>query len=229
MLTDISERPIDLDLTSSGGAGRTLGARNAYAIVKRGVDLVGAGLGIAVLAVPGTILSAFIARSTHGSPLYTQTRIGRGGKPFRIWKFRTMVSDSDDVEKYLNEAQLDEWRRERKVRNDPRITRLGAVLRKKSIDEFPNLINVFLGHMSLVGPRPIVEDELHWYGDRKSELLAVRPGMTGLWQVTKRNDADYQSGKRQQIELCYVRNISLFVDAGILIRTIGAFRRGTGV
>ena len=130
-----------------------------------------------------------------------------------------MVADSDDVEKHLDPKQLERWRRERKVDDDPRVTKVGRFLRRTSLDELPQFLNVLAGQMSVVGPRPIVEEELAAYGDAAGELLSVKPGITGWWQVQARNDATYGDGSRQELELYYVRNASLAIDAKVFLRT----------
>jgi lipopolysaccharide/colanic/teichoic acid biosynthesis glycosyltransferase len=200
----------------------------SYRAIKRTFDILMSLLVIVIGLIPGLILSAVIVCETKSSPIYTQERIGKGGKPFRIYKFRTMVGDSDDVEKYLNERQLEQWHRERKVDDDPRITKLGRVLRATSLDETANFLNVFLGHMSIVGPRAIVQEELEQFGDDMDLLLSVPCGITGWWQVTDRNAATFESGRRQELELYYVRNASLALDLKIIARTFGAMLDRTG-
>lgn len=184
---------------------------------------------IVVGFIPGIVLCAFIAADTKGSPIYTQERVGRKGRPFKILKFRTMVADSDSVEKYFTPQQLEVWRRERKVEDDPRITPLGRRLRAMSIDEFPQFVNVLLGQISVIGPRAITFDELEHFGPDKELLLSVAPGITGLWQIGDRNAATFDNGTRQTIELDYVRRASLRTDLAIFIGTFGAmFTRRTG-
>lgn len=202
--------------------------RMSYRVLKRTCDVIVSGTVILVGALPSIVLCVLIRWSTGGSPIYSQTRMGLYGRPFRIYKFRTMVADSDDVKKYFTTEQYVLWKRERKVDNDPRITRLGRILRSTSVDEFPNFINVFLGQMSTVGPRAIAEDELKWYGRRAPELLSVTPGITGWWQVTDRNDAMYETGARQHRELFYVSNASLAMDVRVIFMTIGAMFSRTG-
>lgn len=199
-----------------------------YKAVKRVFDLLVSTLVMVVGAVPGLLLAFFIWRSTGGSPIYSQIRVGQYGKRFRIYKFRTMVADSDNVEKYFTAEQLEVWNRERKVNDDPRITRLGRFLRATSVDELPNFINVFLGQMSTVGPRAIAEAEFQWYGRRAPELVAVTPGITGWWQVTDRNDAMYETGARQHRELFYVSSASVMMDIKILLMTFKAMSTRTG-
>ena len=197
---------------------RTLG----YRVLKRAFDIAFSGCVIAVGAIPCAVLSAAIAADTKGSPIYAQTRVGRYGRPFSIYKFRTMVADADNVEKYLSPEQLCQWQIERKGDNDPRITPLGRVLRTTSIDELPQFLNVLLGQMSIIGPRPISYDELAHFGKDATLLCSVPGGITGLWQASRRNDATFESGERQEIELSYVRDASLRLDAHCFFGTFGA-------
>ena len=194
----------------------------AYRACKRVFDVAFSACVVAVGFVPGLILSAFIAKDTGGSPIYAQERVGMGGKTFRIYKFRTMVADSDNLEKYLGAEQIAQWNRERKVDDDPRITPLGHKLRSTSIDEMPNFINVLKGDMSVIGPRAISHEELVWFGDDVETVLSVPAGITGLWQVTQRNDATFESGERQRIELEYARNAGFAMDARCFVGTFGA-------
>lgn len=193
-----------------------------YRFIKRFFDIVFSLCVIIVGFLPGLLLSIAIAIDTKGTPIYSQVRVGRGGKLFRIYKFRTMVADSDDVEKHLNAQQLAQWRRERKVDNDPRITPLGRKLRRTSLDEMPNFINVFKGDMSVIGPRAITYDELQEYGSNASFLLSVPQGVTGAWQAGARNGATFESGDRQRIELGYAFHASVREDARVFLATFGA-------
>lgn len=200
-----------------------------YRFIKRLFDIVFSLCVIAVGLIPGVILSIFIVFDTKGTPIYSQERAGRNGKPFKIYKFRTMVSDSDDVEKYFTPAQLEIWKRERKVENDPRITRLGRTLRVLSLDEFPQFINVLFSQMSIIGPRAITFSELEQFGKDKDLLLSVPPGITGMWQIGGRNAATFENGMRQSIELDYARHASLKTDAKVFFGTfITMFVKRTG-
>ncbi len=199
-----------------------------YRFLKRLFDFVFSTCVIVVGLIPGLILSVLIMIDTKGSPIYSQVRVGRNGKPFRIYKFRSMVSDSDDVEKYFTPEQLETWKRERKVDNDPRITRFGNIIRKTSIDEFPQFINVWLGQISVIGCRVITFDELEWFGEDKDLLLSVAPGITGLWQTGPRNLATFESGMRQKLELSYATNASLSLDMKIFFRTFRVMVERTG-
>lgn len=193
-----------------------------YRFFKRAFDIVFSCVICAVGLIPGALLAAAIAVDTKGSPIYSQERVKRGGKSFRIYKFRSMVADADDVEKYLDAEQLRQWEAERKVDDDPRITRLGSFIRKTSIDEVPQFFNVLIGDISIIGPRPVTYRELEWFGDDAAELLSVPAGITGLWQASERNGATFESGRRQAIELDYVRHAGVKMDLGCFFGTFNA-------
>lgn len=203
-------------------------AKLAYRIVKRAFNVVFSLVAIAVLLVPGLVLCLVIALETKGSPIYVHERVGYHGRRLGVLKFRTMVADADNLEKYLNDWELAQFRREHKLDHDPRVTRLGAFLRKSSVDEFPQFLNVLVGQMNVVGPRPVTREELAWFGDNVDELLSCHPGITGLWQTLERNDATYQTGVRQEMELTYVRKRCIKMDLSILVRTFGVMVRKTG-
>ena len=200
-------------------------AKLAYRIVKRAFNVV---FSLVVLLVPGLVLCLAIALETKGSPIYVHERVGYHGRRLGVLKFRTMVADADNLEKYLNDWELAQFRREHKLDHDPRVTRLGAFLRKSSVDEFPQFLNVLIGQMNVVGPRPVTREELAWFGDDVGELLSCHPGITGLWQTLERNDATYQTGVRQEMELTYVRKRCIKMDLSILARTFGVMVRKTG-
>lgn len=206
----------------------TQSANLGYRFMKRTFDIAFSSAVVVIGFVPGAILAVAVAKDTGGNPIYSQERVGKSGKPFKILKFRSMVADADDVEKHLNPVQLEQWLRERKVDDDPRITKLGHFLRKTSVDEFPQFINVFLGQMSVIGPRAITKDELHFFGSQQSVLLSIRPGITGLWQTGPRNDYTFESGKRQELELTYVREASLALDFKLFFKTFASMVGGTG-
>lgn len=185
-----------------------------------------------VLAIPMACVCAAICAESTGCPVYTQERVGRGGRVIRVLKLRSMVPDAGDVQKYLTPEQLRQWEVERKVNDDPRITKVGRFIRKCSIDEVPQFLNVLKGDLSVIGPRPITRDELeqHFSDEEKAELLSVTPGITGLWQATDRNAATFESGLRQKIELHYVRYRCFRMDWKCFTGTFGAMfgKRRTG-
>ena len=193
-----------------------------YRVAKRAFDIAFSAVVIVVGFIPCAVLSVAIAADTKGSPIYTQERVGRLGRPFRIYKFRSMVVDADDVQKYLAPAQLVQWERERKVDDDPRITRLGRILRRTSLDELPQFLNVLGGQLSVIGPRAITKAELVHYGADAPLLLSVPQGITGAWQAGPRNEATFENGERQEIELGYARHASLGEDIRVFGSTFGA-------
>ena len=190
---------------------------------KRCIDLVVALLLIAIIS-PILLLLWIAVRADGGPAVFRHERIGKGGRAFPCLKFRSMTIRSEEVlDRHLasDPAAREEWERSRKLRADPRVTRIGRILRKYSLDELPQLVNVLRGDMSLVGPRPVVQSELDlFYGaEGLACYLSVRPGLTGLWQVTGRSNTDYQ--RRVELDTHYVRNVSATSDALILIRTVG--------
>lgn len=204
------------------------GAQLIRAATKRAADILGALLLIIVLAPVLAILAVAVAGS-RGPILYSQKRVGRNGTEFRCYKFRSMVCDAEAVLRELlakDPQARAEWAQDYKLKNDPRITRVGAFLRKTSLDELPQLFNVLKGDMSLVGPRPVVRDEIGRYGKAAALYLSVRPGMTGLWQVSGRNDIRYR--RRVAMDTYYVRSWSLWLDIAILLMTVRVvlMRRG---
>jgi Undecaprenyl-phosphate galactose phosphotransferase WbaP len=203
-------------------------ARPANRGLKRAFDLLAASAALLVLGALMVVIALLVCRD-GGTALYAHSRIGQHGRRFRCLKFRTMVSDADRVlEAHLatSAEAAEEWARDRKLRDDPRLTPLGRFLRKNSIDELPQLINVVKGEMSLVGPRPIVESEQAFYGDDLDYYLQVRPGITGLWQVSGRNNVRY--ARRVALDGWYVRNWSLWHDVAILCGTVPAVLRREG-
>jgi lipopolysaccharide/colanic/teichoic acid biosynthesis glycosyltransferase len=197
---------------------------------KRAIDLIGSVSGLVVLSPLLLFLALAIVVDSGRPVLFHQTRLGRGLREFRVWKFRTMKLDatSDMHRAYIEKlvtGQADEDSL-KKLTEDPRVTRMGGFLRRTSLDELPQLVNVLVGHMSLVGPRPALEYELEHYADRHYERFAVRPGMTGLWQVSGRSDLSWEESVR--LDLRYVENWSLMLDLQILWKTWSAVARGSG-
>jgi lipopolysaccharide/colanic/teichoic acid biosynthesis glycosyltransferase len=196
--------------------------------VKRTVDLVGTTL-IAIALSPVLFTVSLILWIQGGSLIYRHRRVGRGGVIFECLKFRTMVPNADQALRELLETRPElkrEWLRDHKLRNDPRVTVVGRFLRRTSLDELPQLWNVVRGEMSLVGPRPIVREELLRYGRNVRDYLAAKPGVTGLWQVMGRNDTDYR--RRVVLDTYYVRNHNLMLDIYILFKTTGVVLGGAG-
>ncbi len=191
-------------------------------VVKRTGDIV---FSLAVLGLGSPLflmLAALVKVSSPGPVFYVQRRIGRGFRDFGCIKFRTMRKDADLMLQALLEQSPElkrEYGKDFKLKADPRITPIGHFLRRSSLDELPQFLNVLRGEMSVVGPRPIVRDELRRYGRRMNEVLAVRPGITGLWQVSGRNNLRY--AERVRMDVAYARHLSLRADLSIILRTVG--------
>lgn len=202
----------------------------AYRFFKRLFDVVFSFLVCIILCVPVGVLCIAIMIDSPGSPIFTQKRVGRFGKPIKVLKLRTMYSDAHShPEKYFNEEQMKRWLREYKVDDDPRVTKIGVFLRKTSLDELPQFLNVLKGDMSVIGCRPITEEELgNFKGIDKEYFLSQKMGITGWWQVTDRNNAAWEDGSRQEVELYYVQHASLRLDVGIFFETFKAIAKKTG-
>jgi exopolysaccharide production protein ExoY len=209
------------DAVDSAPSSRPIGG-----FAKRAVDVV-ISLSALILLSPLLLIVALLIRATMGRPvLFSHRRLGLHGRPFACLKFRTMVSDADAALRLHlisnPEARL-EWKASQKLQRDPRVTSLGRLLRRSSIDELPQLLNVLMGQMSCVGPRPIVDDEVARYGDYWTDYMGARPGLTGPWQVSGRNRLTYE--RRVALDRHYVRRWSMWRDAWLLIQTIPAVMR----
>ena len=203
--------------------------RIMYNFIKRTIDAIGALIGIIIL-IPATIiiyLARKILKEDKGPLFYEQLRYGKNGKVFRLYKFRSMCIGADKkLKEYLenNEEARKEFQKTHKLQNDPRITKIGNFLRKTSLDELPQMINILKGDMSFVGPRPVVEKEVEEYGENKEKFLSVKPGLTGYWQVNGRSNTTYE--ERMEMELYYVDNCSLWLDIKIFFKTfIAVFKK----
>lgn len=197
--------------------------------IKRSFDIVGSILALLLFSPLLLMLALLVKTSSPGPVFYGHTRIGRNGKAFRCYKFRTMVQNGEEILKnhlLQNSAAREEWLATRKLQDDPRVTRVGAVLRKLSLDELPQLFNILRGDMSFVGPRPVVQDELDLYGRAAVYYLRSRPGLTGLWQISGRNDVPYR--RRVAFDRRYVENWSFAFDLVIIVRTVPAVLASRG-
>jgi lipopolysaccharide/colanic/teichoic acid biosynthesis glycosyltransferase len=207
---------------ASGVAVPSIGAGDRAALpwVKRAMDVAIAGAAL-LLALPVFVLIALAVRVDGGPAFYAHPRVGRGGRLFGCLKFRSMVVDSQarlDAMLAADPGARAEWEATRKLRRDPRVTRIGRFLRATSLDELPQLLNVLKGEMSIVGPRPVTQAELdRHYGAAAAHYLSVRPGITGLWQVSGRSDTSYD--QRVALDVAYVSQPSVLADLRILVRT----------
>lgn len=200
--------------------------KHGYLFFKRLVDIVLSLIGLAFSILPMLIISLVIMLESPGPAVYLHDRIGKNGKPLRLLKFRSMYADADEMIKDFTPEQRAEWEENFKLKNDPRITKVGKFLRRTSLDELPQLVNILKGDISIVGPRPVVQRELEKYGDMQDLLLSVTPGLTGYWQAYARSSCSYE--QRIEMELHYARNANFWWDVKIFFATFGAVIRGDG-
>ena len=205
-------------------------SRLAYRAVKRTFDIVFSGAVLAIIAIPSLALAAAIRLESEGNPFYSQIRVGQTHpdgslSTFRMWKFRSMYKDADERLGELKE-QNEIAGAMFKMKEDPRVTKIGRFIRKHSIDEFPQFLNVFLGQMSVVGPRPPLPNEVAQYTEYDLQRLAVKPGITGLWQVTERNRTGFGGMVRRDLE--YIANRSVSMDLKIIVLTVIEVFTGSG-
>ena len=200
-----------------------------YKTIKRFVDIIGGLVGVVILIPVTAILYIVnkISKENKGPLFFDQLRIGKDGKEFKLYKYRSMVMHADEkLWEYLNENEeaREEYHKYKKLKDDPRITKLGNFLRKTSLDELPQLINVLKGEMSLVGPRPYLYREKEDMGSKYQQIITVKPGLTGLWQVSGRSDVDFN--ERLEIDIKYIKDRSLWLDLKILLKTFFRVVRG---
>lgn len=199
-----------------------------YDRVKRSIDVV-TSLVLLISLIPLWVALALLVKSDGGPIFFRQPRIGHGGRLFQMWKFRSMIPDADAQLQWMlerDEAMREQWEVWRKVKNDPRTTPIGVWLRRLSLDELPQLWNVLKGDMSLVGPRPILTNEVALWGSAISTYESVRPGITGLWQVSGRSHLNYD--ERIALDVRYIEHRSWWLDTVIVIRTVGVVLMAVG-
>ena len=189
-----------------------------YLIVKRTIDILGALIGLVLLSPIFLIVAIAIKLDSKGPIIFGHNRKGLHGKDIKVYKFRTMYENSQEIFNNFTKEQKEEFYKNFKLENDPRVTKIGDFLRRTSIDELPQLINILNGSMSIVGPRPIVQKEIDLYGDYANKLFSVVPGLTGYWAANGRNNITYS--ERIKMELYYVDNMSFGLDLKIFFKTI---------
>ena len=197
-----------------------------YKAIKRVFDIVFSLIGLVLLSPIFLIISVIIKLDSKGPVFFVHSRIGEKGKPIGIYKFRTMVNNAEDLIKSFTPEQKEEFERSYKLENDPRITKIGNFLRKTSLDELPQILNILKGELSIIGPRPIIQAELEKYEENKEKFLSVKPGLTGYWAANGRSDTSYE--ERMQMELYYVDNMSFKLDVKIFFKTIFAVIKKEG-
>ena len=200
--------------------------KKGYIYTKRILDVFVSIIGLIVAFLPMVLIALLIKMESPGPAIYIHHRIGKNGNPLPLAKFRSMYINADEMIDNFTQKQKAEWLENFKLENDPRITRIGKFLRKSSMDELPQLLNILKGELSLVGPRPIVAEELEKYGENKEKFLSVTPGLTGYWQAYARSNCTYE--QRMKMELFYAENANFWWDIKIIFATVGAVIRGSG-
>ena len=197
-----------------------------YIVAKRVLDIVASTIGLVICIIPFLVIMMLIVIDSPGAPIYIHRRIGKNGKPLPLIKFRTMYRNADDMMAKFTSEQMAEWQENFKVECDPRITKIGRFLRRSSLDELPQILNILKGELSIVGPRPVVAEELERYGTNKEKFLSVTPGLTGYWQAYARSNCTYE--QRMKMELYYVENANFWWDIKIMFATVGSVLRRHG-
>lgn len=192
-----------------------------FFFIKRCIDIILSLLGLIILSPVFLLIAILIKKEDHGNVFYKHKRIGHMNKDIYIYKFRSMTNKYktfDEFYRTLSDEQKQEWDENFKLENDPRITKIGKFIRKTSLDELPQIINILKGDMSIIGPRPVVNDEIEKYGNQKAKFLSVKPGLTGYWAANGRSATTYED--RIKLELYYIDHCSLLLDIKIFFKTI---------
>lgn len=197
-----------------------------YIKVKRILDCILATIALIILSPIYLIIAIAVKIDSKGPVFFGHTRIGKNGKIIKIYKYRTMVTNAEELIKQFTPEQMKEYKENFKLENDPRITKVGKFLRKTSLDELPQLLNIIQGDLALIGPRPVVKKELEKYGENAGKFLSVTPGLTGNWAASGRSNTTYE--ERMEMELWYVDNISFITDVKIFFKTIIAVIKKEG-
>ena len=200
--------------------------KKVYLAVKRLIDIIGSLIGIILLSPIYIIIAILIKSDSPGKIVFGHTRKGKGGKDIKVYKFRTMYSNANEIFESFTSEQKEEYYKNFKLDNDPRVTKLGGFLRKTSLDELPQLFNILKGDMTIIGPRPIVEKEISKYGDKAEKLFSVVPGLAGYWQANGRSDTTYE--ERVEMDMYYIDNMSFYLDVKILFQTAISVLKGEG-
>lgn len=216
----------DLCSTENGTKIESVVQNSSYLLVKRVLDIILSLLGVIVCFLPMILIAILIKLESPGPAIYLHHRVGKNGKDLPLLKFRSMYVNADEMMEEFTPEQKAEWEANFKLNHDPRITRMGKFLRRSSLDELPQLVNILRGELSVVGPRPVVPKELEKYGNKKDKFLSVTPGLTGYWQAYARSTCSYE--QRMEMELFYVDNANIWWDIKIMFATVGTVLRGKG-
>lgn len=193
-------------------------SKKVYIKIKRVIDVILASVALILLSPLFVIIAIAIKIDSKGPVFFAHKRIGKNGKIIKLYKFRSMVINAEELIKSFTPEQMREYKENYKLTNDPRITKVGKFLRKTSLDELPQLINIINGDLSIIGPRPVIADELEKYGTNKDKFLSVTPGLTGYWAANGRSNTTYE--QRMEMELYYIDNLSLKMDIKVFFKTI---------
>ena len=203
-----------------------LGKDVPYKIVKRTADVMLSSIAMVALLPVFAVIALAIKLESKGPVFFKHTRIGKDGKIIKLYKFRSMVDNAEDLIKKFTPEQMKEYQENYKLKDDPRITKVGKFLRETSLDELPQLINIIKGDLSIIGPRPVVSEELKKYGVNTEKFLSVTPGLTGYWAANGRSCINYE--QRMQMELFYIDNLSFKMDIKVFFKTIEAVAKREG-
>ncbi len=214
------------DETNIATSSKTVESKPVYSFIKRTFDIVCSLIALIVLSPVFLILAILVKTTSEGPVFFAHKRVGKNGKEIKIYKFRSMVTNAEELIKQFTPEQKAEYEKNFKLENDPRITKVGKFMRKTSLDELPQLLNILKGDISIVGPRPIMEVETEIYGNYRDMLLSVKPGLTGFWAANGRSDTTYT--RRRAMEIYYVKNRSLWLDIKIIFKTFVSVFKGEG-
>lgn len=207
-------------------SGHTIKKKPVYDFFKRIFDIVCSLVALIILSPVFLIMAILVKTTSEGPAFFAHKRVGKNGKEIKIYKFRSMVTNAEELIKQFTPEQKAEYEKNFKLENDPRITKVGKFMRRTSLDELPQLLNILKGDLSIVGPRPIMEVETEIYGNYRDMLLSVKPGLTGFWAANGRSDTTYT--RRRAMEIYYVKNRSLWLDIKIIFKTFASVFRGKG-
>lgn len=211
---------------SASPSGHAIKKKPVYDFFKRIFDIVCSLVALIILSPVFLIMAILVKTTSEGPVFFAHKRVGKNGKEIKIYKFRSMVTNAEELIKQFTPEQKAEYEKNFKLENDPRITKVGKFMRKTSLDELPQLLNILKGDISIVGPRPVTEVETEIYGNYRDMLLSVKPGLTGFWAANGRSDTTYT--RRRAMEIYYVKNRSLWLDIKIIFKTFASVFKGEG-
>ena len=211
---------------SASPSGHAIKKKPVYDFFKRIFDIVCSLVALIILSPVFLIMAILVKTTSEGPAFFAHKRVGKNGKEIKIYKFRSMVTNAEELIKQFTPEQKAEYEKNFKLENDPRITKVGKFMRKTSLDELPQLLNILKGDISIVGPRSVTEVETEIYGNYRDMLLSVKPGLTGFWAANGRSDTTYT--RRRAMEIYYVKNRSLWLDIKIIFKTFASVFKGEG-